>query len=126
MFLFKKKKRNWKPNKKNYLIDFSTYHVSTDTVCNLLYYLYKKYGFIHITYTYKSGRFILSYHTDNPDSMIKQFFADRTPAQIEELCISLKKIKIEQYTCEEYADGFIEYKVYYWKEIMDECEKKES
>lgn len=131
MFSFRKK-REWKPTKDTYLVDFSASELGTGDVCNLLYYLYKKFGWIHITYTYRNidGALRFELHTEDnfrQNTFMKYFFRDRTPSQIEELCMSLRDTKIDKYSSNVWESGFVDFEVWKWKEVEeDECEEKEG
>lgn len=134
MFSFRKKKK-WRPTKDTYLVDFSARELGTGDVCNLLYYLYKKYGWVHITYIIKNvgGAVRYELHTDDKfrqTAFMKYFFKDRTSSQIEELCMSLRDtIEIDgRYTSSNtFDDEFIDFEVWKWKEVKgNECKEEES
>lgn len=126
------RKKEWEPTKDTYLVDFSAQELGTGDICNLLYYLYKKFGWIHITYIYKNVDGVLRFelHTLNKfqqNAFMKYYFKDRSPSQIEELCISLRSTKIERFISSIWDSGFVDYEVWKWKEVnQDECEEKES
>lgn len=132
MFPFKKKNTEWRPTKDTYLIDFSAGELGTGDVCNLLYYLYKKYGWIHITYTYRNidGALRFELHTESKfrqNTFMKYFFKDRNPYQIQQLCISLRDTKIVNCTSKVWENGFVDFEVWKWKEESgDECKEEES
>lgn len=116
MSLFNRKKKEWNPNDKNFLISFSFTKINTGMVCNLLYYLYKSHGFRHITYKAHDCKFYL-YCETKPTKAMKQFFSKISPSEMQELCFILKDLKLSECTSVKKENGFLDYEVWNWKEI---------